>query len=249
MIIFDQHFGFSIFGETLGHTWLEVLECILKNGHLEFDENRGRLALQALRVKSETQILPDPLLDKYANKERINKMIDLVYRKKTMEDFDITPSFRTGAKSYCTRLEEGKIIDFVIKRLTRIPESKKAVMVFPTYEDYAQVISSPHNDYLPCIVSLQFRLRKQNDGSYKINTFFNMRSQDLFQKMPGDLTVFAMLTKDIAKRLEATIEKKIILGSLDGMIIDGHVYKNTYDDAHQASVAYLNNHASDSKNF
>lgn len=75
MIIFDQHFGYSVFGETLGHTWLQVVECVLKNGLLEFDENRGRLALQALRVKSETQILPDPLFEKYANKERINMVI------------------------------------------------------------------------------------------------------------------------------------------------------------------------------
>ncbi|MEM3499841.1 MAG: thymidylate synthase [Candidatus Bilamarchaeaceae archaeon] len=248
MIIFDEHFGHSIYGKTLGETWLNVVECVLKNGCLEFDENRARLALQALRVKSETQILPDSLFEKYANKERINKMIDLVYRKETMEDFDITPSFRAGAKSYYTRIKEGRMIEFVVHRLTCIPESKKAVMVFPTYEDYAQVISSPYNDYLPCIVSLQFRLRPQKDGSYKINTFFNMRSQDVFQKMPGDLTIFAMLTRDVAKKLEENLKKKIVLGSLDGMITDAHIYKNTYDEAHEILTTYLNSCVSDSKN-
>jgi len=241
MISFHPQFGYLIYGKTLGEAWLNVLECVLKNGVLEFDENRSRLALQALKVKSETQQLPDLLFEKYGNKDRINKMIELVYKRKTMEDFDITPSFRSGAKSYCTRLEEGRMVEFVVKRLTRIPESKKAVMVFPTYEDYAQVIASPYNDYLPCIVSLQFRLRKHNDGGYKINTFFYMRSQDVFQKMPGDLTVFAMLTKDIATQLEKNLNTRIYLGSLEGIIVDGHVYKNTYEEAHRICEDYLNN--------
>ena len=35
------------------------------------------------------------------------------------------------------------MVDFVIQRLTKIPGSKKAVMVFPTYEDYEAVLSSP----------------------------------------------------------------------------------------------------------
>lgn len=247
MIIFEKHFGYLIYGETLGHTWLNVLNCVLKNGKLEFDEQRARLAIQAVKVKSETQKLPDPLFEKYANKERINKMIDLVYKKKIMEDFDITPSFRPGSKSYRARLEEGRMIEFVVKRLSRIPESKKAVIVFPTYEDYAQVISSPYNDYLPCIVALQFRLRKQNNGSYKINTFFYMRSQDVLQKMPGDLTIFAMLTKDIAEELKKSIKTNIILGTLEGFICDAHVYKNTYDEAHQICSAYLSEHKVDLK--
>ncbi|MGB2791030.1 MAG: hypothetical protein WBC29_00560, partial [Candidatus Moraniibacteriota bacterium] len=120
----------------------------------------------------------DPIIQKYANQESIASMRKLAFEADTMADFDITPSFRTGAKSYKKRLEEGKMIDFVVHRLTRIPESKKAVMVFPTYEDYENVKNSPFNDYLPCIVSLQFRLHKVKENEYTMNTHFFMRSQD-----------------------------------------------------------------------
>jgi len=167
-------------------------------------------------------------------------MRQLVFEADTMKDFDITPSFRTGAKSYKKRLEEGSMMDFVVQRLTRIPESKKAVMVFPTYEDYANVTNSPFNDYLPCIVSLQFRLHKTGENEYALNTHFFMRSQDAFQKNVSDLAVFADLSNIVAKKLEASLGARITLGVMDGYITDAHVYKNTYDQAFDVMSAYQN---------
>lgn len=157
-----------------------------------------------------------------------------------MADFDITPSFRTGAKSYKKRLEEGKMIDFVVHRLTRIPESKKAVMVFPTYEDYENVKNSPFNDYLPCIVSLQFRLHKVKENEYTMNTHFFMRSQDAYQKNISDLVVFADITHVVAKKLEQSLGVNIKTGVMDGYITDAHVYKNTYNEAFGVLSTYLN---------
>lgn len=195
-----------------------------------------------LRLKVRSHGGRDALIERYANAQNIDKMKKLAFERLTMEDFDVTPNFRAGAKSYHARITEGRMIEFVVKRLTEIPESKKAVMVFPTYEDYAKVIDSPYNDYLPCIVSLQFRLRKDNDG-YVLNTIYTMRSQDVFQKNASDLIVFSLLTEDIAKHLSINLSVPVRTGFIDGLITDAHIYHNTYDSAFDVVSTYRNSKA------
>lgn len=236
------NFGCTIEAQSLGEAWLGLVEACIKNGDLEYDENRARFALHGVRVIINNYTHPDndPIIQKYANQESIASMRKLAFEADTMADFDITPSFRTGAKSYKKRLEEGKMIDFVVHRLTRIPESKKAVMVFPTYEDYENVKNSPFNDYLPCIVSLQFRLHKVKENEYTMNTHFFMRSQDAYQKNISDLVVFADITHVVAKKLEQSLGVNIKTGVMDGYITDAHVYKNTYNEAFGVLSTYLN---------
>lgn len=235
-------FGCTIEAYSLGEAWLGLVEACIKNGSMEYDENRARFALHGVRLVISNYIRPDndPIIRKYANHESIASMRKLAFEADTMADFDITPSFRTGAKSYKKRIEEGKMIDFVVHRLTRIPESKKAVMVFPTYEDYENVKNSPFNDYLPCIVSLQFRLHKVGEGQYEMNTHFFMRSQDAFQKNISDLVVFADITEAVAKKLEQALGGNIKICVMDGYITDAHVYKNTYNQAFDVLSNYLN---------
>lgn len=235
------NFGCTIEARSLGEAWLGLVEACMKNGNLEYDENRARFALHGVRIIIENYGHPDsdPIIQKYANQESIASMRKLAFLTDTMTDFDITPSFRTGAKSYKKRLEEGNMIDFVVHRLTRIPESKKAVMVFPTYEDYENVKNSPFNDYLPCIVSLQFRLHKLQD-EYALNIHFSMRSQDAFQKNISDLVVFADIANVVAKKLEKSLGVPITPGVMDGYITDAHIYKNTYNQAFDVLSVYQN---------
>lgn len=235
---FSEQFGFSVYGKTPGEAWINAVECVLKNGAFEPDESRERIALQNFRLKSETQTLPDPIFEKYGKKENIDAMIDLVFNSDVMRDFDVTPNFRVGAKSYKVRLEEGKMIDFVINRLSTIPESKKAVMVFPTCEDYAQVMNNHYNDYLPCIVSIQFRLRPLEDGKHRLNTIFNMRSWNIDQKGAGDLTIFAMLNHRVASALSEKLNVVVEPGTIDGLITDVHIYKDTNQEASKTVATY-----------
>ena len=245
MIQYNDYFGYQIYGDTIGEAWLDLLECVLKNGELEMDEKRRRFALQNVRVRVKQQKLPDLLLEKFADKNNINEMIRLVFKDEVMEDMDITPSFMKGAKSYFARIKEGRMIDFVVKRLTEIPESKKAVIVFPTYEDYAKVLNSPYNDYLPCIVSIQIRLRPKQGGGWIANTIFNMRSSDIYQKFPGNLTVITMMAQSIAERLSKNLNTEVLLGYLDGTITDVHLYQNTFNSAQAVSISYLESKYSD----
>ena len=239
MITKVENVGYSVYGETLGELWLDMVETILKNGQFELDENRGRFAVRNLRFTAGVANSDDELIKKYGDKAKIDAMKAVVFDSDTMKDFDITPSFRNGAKSYKKRLEEGKMMEFVIERLAKIPESKKAVMVFPTYEDYIAVLNSPWNDYLPCITALQFRVNQRLGKNYLDLTLF-MRSWDGFQKGAGDLTVVSMLGSKVRKALEKKLSIKIETGRLDGLVTDVHIYENTYEAAQSVHFAYKN---------
>lgn len=237
-----ENVGYAVYGKTLGETWLQMVETILKNGNFELDENRGRFAVKNLRFASETTDLNDELIDKYGDQKKIDAMKSVVFKSDTMVDFDITPSFRNGAKSYKKRLEEGRMIEFVVNRLAKIPESKKAVMVFPTYEDYDAVTNSPWNDYLPCITALQFRVAKRRGETCLDLTLF-MRSWDGFQKGAGDMIVVSMLADIVRKQLEEKLDVTIVPGRLDGLVTDVHIYENTYENAQQVIFDYLHQEA------
>ena len=134
------------------------------------------------------------------------------------------------------------MIDFVVNRLAKIPESKKAVMVFPTYEDYEAVTNSPWNDYLPCITALQFRIAKRR-GITALDLTLFMRSWDGFQKGAGDVIVVSMIADTVRKHLEDKLGIKIVPGRLDGLVTDVHIYENTYEKAQQVIFDYLHEQA------
>lgn len=225
-----DEFGPQIFARTIGEMWGALVKEVLDSGHKCYDEGRDRIAINNVRVKSATQNYPDPLIDGYSNYYQVQTMLDLVFEKDEMLDVDVLPSFSPGAKSYCRRIKEGRMVEFVIERLSRIPESKKAVIVFPTYEDYAAVLENHEDDYLPCIVSIQFRLLPSDDG-YVMHTTFYSRSMDPWQKGHGNILAIAMLSDQIRKEVGSRIDKPIELGPLDGLICDAHIYIEKYEEA------------------
>lgn len=239
MYIKTDPFGYLIFGEIIGSAWLGLVEVVLRYGKTTDDEGRKRLSLQNIRIKSLTQNFPDPLLEKYGEKKNIEEIINLTFNKDIMYDFDVVPSFSSGSKSYYARINDWKMIDFVVQRLTKIPESKKAVMSFIREEDYKRVLEKPKDDYLPCITTLQFRLIKmEKDKGYNLNTLFNARSIDAYQKAGGNLAAISLLSKEVAKRLEKNLKVSIKIGSLDGMITDAHIYKETIKSAKEIIKMY-----------
>jgi len=156
-----------------------------------------------------------------------------------MHDFDVVPSFSPGSKSYYARIKDWNMIDFVVKRLSQIPESKKAIMSFIREKDYIQVLDTPKDDYLPCITTIQFRLIKMDSKrGYHMNTIFNARSIDAYQKSGGNFAAMAVLSKEIAKKLEKNLKMPIWLGALDGIIADAHIYNETIKEAEKIISLY-----------
>ena len=85
---------------------MSLVETIIKNGVLTEDEDRKRLSLQNIRIKSATQQFPDSLLEKYGDKKNIDEIISLTFDQEVMHDFDVVPSFSPGSKSYHARLKD-----------------------------------------------------------------------------------------------------------------------------------------------
>lgn len=232
-------FGYLVFGEIIGSAWLGLVEAILKNGVETLDEGRKRLCLQNIRVKAGTQVFPDPLMEKYGNKKNIEDILHLTFDKDVMYDFDVIPSFSPGSQSYCARIKNWKMVDFVVERLAGIPESKKAVMSFIREEDYERTLKNPKDDYLPCITTIQFRLIKiDGDRGYHLNTLFNARSIDAYQKAGGNFAAMTLLTKEVAQRLQDRLKTSVWVGSLDGMITDAHIYQETLEEAQNIIKEY-----------
>lgn len=233
----DPSFGMSVYEGTIGEVWIDLVQAVIREGKVCFDEQRKRFALDNVRIKSETQSSLDPVIATFGNKNNLEAMLNLTFQNKEMYDCDVTPSFSPGAKSYFQRIQEGELFDFVVKRLSAIPESKKAVIVFPAREDYKQVIGNMHDDYLPCLVSVQFRLANDK-GSYKMNTTCNFRSMDVYQKGHGNLAALAKMTELLAESISHNLSAPVCTGYLDGLIVDAHVYENTLEEAKKMLHAY-----------
>jgi thymidylate synthase len=230
-------FGYNIDAESIGQAWIDLVDAIVTNGEKTFDEGRERLSLQNVRIRVDSPFLPDHIINKYANKKNIDDIVHLTFNGETMYDFDVKPSFSPGAKSYYARLKEGKMVEFVVERLAKIPESKKAVISFIHWNDYKSVLANPYDDYLPCIISIQFRLVPV-DGEYAMNVVFNSRSIDAYQKSNGNMVAIAMLANNISNELSSRLSKKVLLTSIDGLITDAHIYQECYKDARKLVSNY-----------
>jgi len=228
----SETFGIQIAGPSIGVMWANLIKVILEQGEISFDEKRERLAVQNVRVHASSQAYPDPIIEDLVDPEQLKDMLGFVFEKEKMVDIDVVASFSPGAKSYCQRIKEGRMVEFVIERLSLIPESKKACIVFPTYEDYAAIMQNHYDDYLPCLALIQFRLLPKDDG-YVMRTYFYSRSMDPWQKGHGNFVSIGMLSDHIAKEISKRINKPIVVGPLDGMICDAHIYKEKYDEARE----------------
>lgn len=221
-------FGINIHGKSIGEIWLSLVHATIECGDICTDEGRLRKAIRNVRVRADNQVLPDRLITKFGNIENLKHILELTFNNEDMFDVDVIPSFTPKKKkSYYYRIKEGRLVDFVIARLSEIPESKKAVIVFPTWDDYKAVLKSPKDDYLPCLVSIQFRMQPLKDG-WILDTIFNARSIDAFQKSYANFWAIAKLSNIIAKEVSKNRNENIVVGSLDGVIADAHIYAETF---------------------
>lgn len=232
-----EPFGEHVLADSIGEVWMDSVQAVLDHGDVTFDENRKRFSLQNVRIKINEHKLPDSIIDTYGNKKNIDSMIHMTFKTEEMYDFDVVPSFSPGAKSYHARLKEGRMEEFVVERLSKIPESKKAVISFIHWDDYKAVLDTPYDDYLPCIVTIQFRLLEK-DGKYVMTTIFSARSMDIFQKGNGNMIAISMLANRITRALNKKLDKEVVSGAIDGFITDMHIYNECIDDAKNMIAKY-----------
>ncbi len=228
-MIHHDIFGTSVLGQSLGEAWYELCRVLMKKGEVTFDEGRKRLSLQNVRIKSVSMSTEDEFIDRYANKKNIQEIVRLTFEKDHMHDIDVNPSFANGARSYHQRLVDSRAVEYVVQRLSRIPESKKAVIVFPDKADYEAVLQNPWNDYLPCIVAVHFRMIPNGgSGRYKLNVIFFARSIDAYQKSIGNLVAISTLAENVREGISSATGRGIVLGDIDGFVSDAHIYEENF---------------------
>jgi thymidylate synthase len=226
-----EPFGINVSGNSLGEVWLSLVHAVIEKGEICSDEGRIRAAIRNVRIRAENQKIPDQLIQQFGNEKNLNEILNLTFKSDDMFDVDVVPNFSPKEKnSYYYRMRKSRSIEFVVARLSEIPESKKAVIVFPTREDYEAVLKSPRDDYLPCLVSIQFRMQPIKQG-WVLDTIFSARSIDAFQKSYANFWAIAKLSEIVADKISINRKEKIVVGSLDGVITDAHIYKETFNDA------------------
>lgn len=239
MYKFIKPFGHHVWGKDIGSTWLSLVNAVLKYGDITYDEGRQRKSLQNVVFQIESFNLPDIILEKYANKKNLDALVYITFEGDKMFDFDVRPSFNPGARSYHARITEGKMLEYVIERLSLIPESKKAVMSFVHWDDYKAILDRPYDDYLPCHTSIQFRLLEK-DKKYVMNVITHFRSIDAYQKSCGDFLVTAMLAEKVKEGLSKKLKLPIEFGTMMGVITDAHIYQECYSGAEDLMVRVEN---------
>jgi len=230
-------FGIHVNAKTIGEGWMDLIEAVLQDGKKTYDEGRGRLSLQNVRIRISCPKPIDPILKKFADRANLDAVIYLTFKGEEMYDFDVIPSFSPGAKSYYGRLKEGRMIEYVIKRLSLIPESKKGVISFIHWDDYKAVLDTPYDDYLPCILVIQIRLLKQK-GHFLANINWMARSLDIFQKGNGNIVAITMIANKIIKKLKHNLKTSIKIQALDGFITDVHIYNECLEKARETLKKY-----------
>lgn len=222
---------------TIGHVWITLIEALLRRGQITKDEGRVRRSINHVHLHIDRQRWPDSILQQFSPTKNMELMVDFTFRRRQLYDIDVVKSFTNHAKSYHQRIVEGKMLEFVVSRLARIPESKKAVMVFPTYADYRAVLKHPRNDYLPCIVAIQFRLHGRG-RTKTLDTIFFSRSMDVFQKGHGNLASMVLLSQLLAQTMRRRKGWQIQLGRLEGLITDAHIYRESWAEARKTIRLY-----------
>jgi len=130
MYKYIKPFGYHILGNSIGEAWINLLRALIEKEDRSKDEKRERISLQNIRIRISKFEVSDSILDKYGDKKKIDGIVYLTFKGEEMYDFDVVPNFTPGPKSYYARIKEGRMLEYVIDRLSTIPESKKAVMSF-----------------------------------------------------------------------------------------------------------------------
>jgi len=71
-----------------------------------------------------------------------------------------------------------------------------------------------------------------------MNTLFNARSIDAYQKAGGNFAAISLLSKEVAGRLTEKLKTKIWVGPLDGFLTDAHIYQESIEEAKEAIKLY-----------
>ncbi len=162
--------------ETLGQTWLNLVERTLKTGSCLPDGLRECLGVMVGFAAASEQ---DPIIDQFGDPHMIKEMRQVF--------FEPGPNALGHSYAGLMRGPDGRSdLKDVVDLLQQQPLSKRAVLT----------LCGPAGGKVPCLNVVQFLIR---DGS--VQTTYFARGQDVFKKFYADGVCVAAMARRVAQQL------------------------------------------------
>ena len=188
--------------DSLGKAWLLAMENIMKYGENILDEDVRLREVRNLYISINSIHDFDPILDQYADRDRVELM------KKKYATCGLVGDYKIDYGSYIYDNNGINQIDWVINRIRNKPETKSATIT----------LHKPGEEMLACLSMLDFKYR---------NSILDMtavyRSQNVFWSQPGNMLALHKIHNDVATELDYKF------GKVELIVISAHIYEDDFE--------------------
>lgn len=188
---------------TEGKAWLAAMRAIMQKGKDIWDEDVPLREVQNLYLTIEKIDETDPILEKYADKDRIKLM------KKKYATCGLVGDYKIDYGSYIYDNNGVDQIDWIIERIKKKPETKSATIT----------LHKPGESMLACLSMLDFKYRDS-----KLDMTVIYRSQNIFWSHPGNMLALHRIHQDVADALG------YLVGKVELIIISAHIYAKNFKE-------------------
>ena len=191
----------TISGNTLGDAWLEAMNIIMRDGEDIMDDDIHLREIRNLCISISEISELDPIINKYADHERIALM------KKKYATCGVVGDYKIDYGSYIYNNNGINQIDWLIKRIRKKPETKSATIT----------LHKPGEDLLACLSMIDFKYR---NGVLDMTVIY--RSQNIYWSHPGNMLALRQIQQDVASALGYAI------GKVELVVVSAHIYKDDF---------------------
>lgn len=195
---------YIIKADSLGKAWLQAMGLAMKKGEEIFDDSRKLKEIRNLYVTLEDVREDDPILEKYADKKRIQLM------KEKYSTCGLVGDYKIDYGSYIYNNNGINQMEWLKNRILNKPETKSATIT----------LHRPGEEMLACLSLLDFKLRQD-----KLDMTVVYRSQNLYSSQPGNLIALKHIQDDLA----CDIKKDT--GKIELVVMSAHIYEENYKSA------------------
>ena len=187
---------------TEGMAWLNAMKIVMKNGEDIWDEDVPLREVRNLYFTINDIEEDDPILARYADKDRIKLM------EKKYATCGLVGDYKIDYGSYIYNNNGINQIDWLVDRIKNKPETKSATIT----------LHKPGENMLACLSMLDFKYR-----SNKMDMTVVYRSQNIFWSHPGNMLALHHIHQDVANALGYKI------GKVELVVISAHIYASDFE--------------------
>jgi len=195
---------YTIKAENLGKAWLQSMKLAIQEGEDIYDDDRKLKEIRNLYVSLDDVNEEDPILNKYADKKRIQLM------KEKYSTCGLVGDYKIDYGSYIYNNNGINQMEWLKNRILNKPETKSATIT----------LHRPGEDMLACLSLIDFKLR--NDRLHMTVVY---RSQNIFSSQPGNMIALQHIQEDLAKDISSAV------GKIELVVMSAHVYEENYEEA------------------